>query len=164
MPFGDEKDTTTGGVTFRAVCAEFGLDPMECRHSMRKVPREVARKFRDRWETLLYEASGVPRELDGRGPQRVIAPGRKVSEAVKVARGKHIVKRGSRSSDLLAVLPADPSLALGLREIAKRLGLTGRGEMVVENTLRRLRVAGKVGRVEMRVTSRMGRVGYFRAA
>jgi hypothetical protein len=163
VKFGDEQDTTRGGSTFRACCTEFGLHPADVRESMAHLPPAVRRAFRDRWEVLLYEASGVSAEADLE-PQRVIKPGRVVSEAVKLARGKSIIKRGSRSSELLAVLPTDPSLALGLREIAKRLRLTGRGEMVVENTLRRLRVAGQVERVALQTTSRMGRIGYFRVA
>ena len=160
MPFGDEKDTTRGGVTFRAVCAEFGLHPADCRNGMRHVPREVARKFRDRWEVLLYEASGVPRELEGRGPLNAVRepPKPKARPADPMW------------DDVLYVLPQDEALAISLNEIQRRLKLPpDKDQKVVKRYLRILLADGFAAETEnwKRARERSGaqkQVRYFRVA
>ena len=160
MPFGDEKDQTRGGVTFRQVCAEFGLHAADCRHSMRHVPRDVAKRFRDRWEALLYEASGVPREPEARTlePGRVMTPEGRAKRYGAIAAGA-----------VLEVLPADPRFALSLNQINTRLKRAPtRDHDDLKAALSELAAAGFVaGTTAHKATTRRyasPRVRYFRAA
>jgi len=162
MPFGDEKDTTRGGVTFRACCAEFGLHPADCRHGMRHVPRDVAKRFRDRWEALLYEGSGVPREAvdGGRGPLNVTRESPKPKEP----------RPDPMWDDVLYVLPREESLAISLNEIQRRLKWPpDKNQSKVKRYLRILLADGFAQETEKwkRARERSGtqkQVRYFRVA
>ncbi len=160
MPFGDEKDTTRGGTTFRVCCAEFGLHPADCRHGMRHVPRDVAKRFRDRWEALLYEGSGVPREPEA----RTLEPGRVMTPEGRAKRYGSV-----RPDAVLEVLPADPRFALSLNQINTRLKRAPtRDHDDLKRALVALQSDGLVaGTTAHKATTRRfasPRVRYFRAA
>lgn len=163
MPFGDEKDQTRGGVTFRQVCGEFGLDSTVCRRSMAHVPRDIGRRFRDRWADLLYEGSGVPRDVSGQA-QHIVAPGRVMTPEGRAQRYGTLAPEQVRDA-----LPLDARLALSLSQIAKRLGMAAtKDNQHLKRALLALEVSGEaMGTTTGQVRDRRvlnPRIRYYRVA
>ena len=163
MPFGDEKDMTRGGVTFRQVCAEFGLHPADCRLGMAHVPRAVAKAFRDRWEAVLYEGSGIAPDADVQ-PQRVQAPGRVMTPEGRAKR------YGTLNPEaVVAVLPVEPRLCLSLNQINVRLKRAPTRDYeqlksVLEDLMAAGLVEGTTGHKARNRRFENPRVRYFRCA
>ena len=90
------RDRSRGAETFRQACAEMGLEVSACRTSLGHLDRTTRRTLNDRWEELMYRASGVsPDEMNSR----------KLDHAQKETRQsviRHMAARGYAVKDIAA--------------------------------------------------------------